>query len=206
MTEKELQQAGYLYKVDRELFALHVNAKRITRLLNSTLETEVERRRELVKELFAEAGEGSYIEPPFHCDYGYNISVGKRFFCNYDCVFLDCGKITVGDYVMMGPKVQIYTANHPIDPGVRQFGHDHGIPVKVGSNVWIGGGSVLCPGVTVGDNTVIGAGSVVTHDIPSGVVAAGNPCRVIRPVTQADTDYWQNQLALYRQLCDAPLV
>jgi len=206
MTEKELQQAGYLYKLDKELFSAHLKAKGITRLLNGTLETEVERRRELVRELFSEAGEGSYIEPPFHCDYGYNISVGKRFFCNYDCVFLDCGRITVGDYVMMGPKVQIYTANHPIDPDVRRFGHDHGIPVKVGSNVWIGGGSILCPGVTVGDNTVIGAGSVVTHDIPSGVVAAGNPCRVIRPVTQADTDYWQNQLELYRKLCDEPQV
>lgn len=206
MTEKELQQAGYLYKLDAALLAAHQNSKRITRLLNATLETEVARRRELVRELFAQAGEGAYIEPPFYCDYGYNVSVGKNFFCNYDCVFLDCGKITVGDFVMLGPKVQIYTANHPIDPDVRRFGHDHGIPVTVGSNVWIGGGSILCPGVTVGDNTVIGAGSVVTHDIPSGVVAAGNPCRVIRPVTEADTAYWQNQLALYRQLCAKPQV
>ncbi len=206
MTEKELQQAGYLYKLDAALLAAHQNSKRITRLLNATLETEVARRRELVRELFAQAGEGAYIEPPFYCDYGYNVSVGKNFFCNYDCVFLDCGKITVGDFVMLGPKVQIYTANHPIDPDVRRFGHDHGIPVTVGSNVWIGGGSILCPGVTVGDNTVIGAGSVVTHDIPSGVVAAGNPCRVIRPVTEADTAYWQNQLALYRQLCGKPQV
>lgn len=206
MTEKELQQAGYLYKLDAALLAAHQNSKRITRLLNATLETEVERRRELVRELFAQAGEGAYIEPPFYCDYGYNVSVGKNFFCNYDCVFLDCGKITVGDFVMLGPKVQIYTANHPIDPDVRRFGHDHGIPVTVGSNVWIGGGSILCPGVTVGDNTVIGAGSVVTHNIPAGVVAAGNPCRVIRPVTEADTQYWQDQLALYRQLCDKPQV
>lgn len=206
MREKELQQAGYLYKLDGELLAAHQNSKRITRLLNATLETEVDRRRELVRALFAQAGEGAYIEPPFYCDYGYNVSVGKNFFCNYDCVFLDCGKITIGDYVMLGPKVQIYTANHPIDPNVRRFGHDHGIPVTVGSNVWIGGGSILCPGVTIGDNTVIGAGSVVTKDIPSNVVAAGNPCRVIRPVTEADTQYWQDQLALYRQLCDEPQV
>lgn len=206
MNEQQLQQAGYIYKLDKTLFAAHMNSKRITRLLNATLETEVERRQELVQELFSHAGEGAYVDPPFYCDYGYNVSVGKRFYCNYDCVFLDCGKITIGDYVMLGPKVQIYTANHPIDPEVRRFAHDHGIPVTVGNDVWIGGGSILCPGVTVGDNTVIGAGSVVTHDIPANVVAAGNPCKVIRPITDADREYWQNQLALYRQLCDNPQV
>lgn len=200
MNEQQLQAEGYLYKLDETLFAAHLNAKRITRLLNATLETEVPRRRELVRELFAEAGEGSYVEPPFHCDYGYNVTVGKKFYCNYDCVFLDCGKITLGDHVMLGPKVQIYTANHPTDPEVRRFGHDQGIPVTVGNDVWIGGGSILCPGVTVGDGTVIGAGSVVTHDIPAGVVAAGNPCRVIRPITDEEKAYWQNQLSLYHQL------
>ena len=206
MNERQLQQAGYIYKLDEELFSAHLNSKRITRLLNATVETEVTRRKELVQELFSQAGENAYIEPPVYCDYGYNMTVGKNFFCNYDCAFLDCGKITIGDYVMLGPKVQIYTANHPIDPEVRRYGHDHGIPVTIGNDVWIGGGSIICPGVTIGDNTVIGAGSVVTRDIPSGVVAAGNPCRVIRPITEADTAYWQNQLTLYRQLCDHPQV
>ena len=206
MTEKELQQAGMLYKLDDDLLAAHWNSKRITRLLNATLESEVPRRKELVRELFAFAGENAYVEPPFYCDYGYNVSVGKNFFCNYDCVFLDCGKITIGDEVMFGPKVSLYTANHPIDPVVRSHHHDHGIPITVGSNVWIGGNTVVCPGVNIGDNTVIGAGSVVTHDIPANVVAAGNPCRVIRPITADDTAYWNEQLRLYRQLCDHPQV
>ena len=204
MNEQQLQAEGYLYKLDKTLFAAHLNAKRITRLLNATEESEVDKRKGLVQELFARAGEGAYIEPPFHCDYGYNVSVGKSFYCNYDCVFLDCGKITIGDYVMLGPKVQIYTANHPIDPEVRRLNHDQGIPVTVGNDVWIGGGSILCPGVTVGDGSVIGAGSVVTHNIPAGVVAAGNPCRVIRPITDRDRTLWQEQLALYRSLCDEP--
>jgi maltose O-acetyltransferase len=206
MTEKELQQAGKLYLLDNELRNAHYNSKRITRLLSATLETEVSRRKELVQELFGSAGEDAYVEPPFFCDYGYNTHVGKHFYCNYDCVFLDCGKITIGDYVMLGPKVSLYTANHPIDPVVRRYHHDQGLPITIGDNVWIGGNTVVCPGVTIGENTVIGAGSVVTHDIPANVVAAGNPCKVIRPITQADTDYWENQLQLYRQLCNDPQV
>jgi len=206
MTEKELQQSGHLYLLDEQLRTAHYNSKRITRLLNGTLETEVDKRKALVRELFAFAGENAYVEPPFYCDYGYNVSVGRNFFCNYDCVFLDCGRITIGDDVMFGPKVSLYTANHPIDPAVRSFHHDHGSPITIGSRVWIGGNTVVCPGVTIGENTVIGAGSVVTHDIPANVVAAGNPCRVIRPITQADSDYWENQLQLYRQLCDDPQV
>ena len=204
MTERELQQKGMLYGLDEELLALHNNSKRITRLLNSTLETERARRRELVQELFASAGEGAYIEPPFYCDYGVNTSVGKNFYCNYDCVFLDCGKITVGNNVMLGPKVALYAVNHAIDPAVRSQGHDYPVPITIGSNVWIGGSVVVCPGVTIGDNTVIGAGSVVTKDIPSNVVAAGNPCRVIRPITQEDTDYWNRQLELRRRMAELP--
>ena len=206
MTERQLQQSGMLYKLDEDLRNAHYNAMRITRLLNQTPETQPETKQKLVQELFSHAGEDAYVETPFFCDFGYNISVGDLFFCNYDCVFLDCGKITIGDHVMLGPKVAIYTANHPIDPTVRNLGHDHGIPVTIGSNVWIGGNTVICPGVTVGDNTVIGAGSVVTKDIPANVVAAGNPCRVIRPITEDDSAYWNDQLRLYRQLCDAPQV
>ena len=204
MTERELQQNGMLYRPDAELMGLHNNAKRITRLLNNTSETERPRRMELVQELFASAGEGSYIEPPFFCDYGYNTTVGKNFYGNYDCVFLDCGKITIGDYVMLGPKVALYAVNHPIDPAVRQYHHDFPLPITIGNHVWIGGSTVVCPGVTIGDNTVIGAGSVVTKDIPPNVVAAGNPCRVIRSITQEDTVYWEQQLDLYRQFCDDP--
>jgi len=206
MTERELQQAGHLYMLNEELLAAHQNSKRITRLLNATLETEVARRKELVQELFAEAGPGSYIEPPFYCDYGYNVKVGENFYCNYDCVFLDCGHITIGDHVMFGPKVSLYTASHPIDAAVRKYHHDLGIPITIGDNVWIGGNTVVCPGVTIGENTVIGAGSVVTHDIPANVVAAGNPCRVLHPISQEITDHWNGELETYRTLCDEPQV
>lgn len=204
MTNRELQQNGMLYCVDEQMMGYHNNSKRITRLLNSTLETERDRRMELVQELFASAGEGSYIEPPFYCDYGMNTRVGKRFYCNYDCVFLDCGSITIGDDVMLGPKVALYAVNHPIDPVVRNYKQDFPLPITIGNNVWIGGSSVVCPGVTIGDNTVIGAGSVVTKDIPANVVAAGNPCRVIRPITQEDSKYWQHQLERYRSNSDDP--
>jgi len=204
MTEQELQQKGMLYKPDAALMKLHNKAKSICRALNCTLETERPRRMELVKALFASAGNGSYIEPPFFCDYGYNTTVGEKFYANYDCVFLDCGKITIGNFVMLGPKVALYAVNHPIDPGVRQYHHDFPLPITIGNHVWIGGSTVVCPGVTIGDNTVIGAGSVVTKDIPANVVAAGNPCRVIRPITEEDKVYWEQQLELYRQNCDDP--
>ena len=206
MTEKELQQTGHLYKLNEELWDLHVHAMRMTRILNNLPDDQTDQKKALVQKLFAHAGKDAYVEAPFYCDYGYNISVGDYFFSNYDCVFLDCGRITIGDHVMLGPKVSIYTANHPIDPIVRNYNHDMGIPVTIGSNVWIGGNTVICPGVTIGDNTVIGAGSVVTKDIPANVVAAGNPCRVIRPITEEDTRYWNEQLALYRKLCDNPQV
>lgn len=200
MTGRELQEKGYMYLVDDGLMQIHNNAKRLTRLLNATLETQRDARCALVKELFAQAGDGSYIEPPFHCDFGCNTYVGKNFYCNYDCVFLDCGRITIGDNVMLGPKVALYAVNHAIDPAIRVYHHDCPKPITIGDNVWIGGSAVVCPGVTIGENTVIGAGSVVTKDIPANVVAAGNPCRVIRPITQADTDYWQQQLALSNRL------
>lgn len=199
MTARELQQKGCLYPLDEELLQAHLNAMRITRLLNAVPETGRQEKMQLARELFADAGEGTYVETPFYCDYGCNIRVGKNFFCNYDCVFLDCGPITIGDNVMLGPKVALYAVNHPIDPVVRSTFYDFPKPITIGNNVWIGGSAVVCPGVTIGDNTVIGAGSVVTKDIPANVVAAGNPCRVIRPITQADTDYWNRQLALTRQ-------
>ncbi len=194
MTQHQRQQAGLLYGLDEELLALHNNAKRITRELNATLETEREKRSALARELFASAGEGCYIEPPFYCDYGCNTRVGENFYCNYDCVFLDCGKITLGDNVMLGPKVTLYAVGHAIDPEVRRLGQDFPLDITVGSNVWIGGSVVVCPGVKIGENAVIGAGSVVTKDIPADVVAGGNPCRVIRPITQADREFWQEQL------------
>ena len=202
MTSREMQKQGYLYPLDKELLDAHNRAKSITRRLNATLDTQREERSALAKELFASAGEGAYIEPPFHCDFGFNTHVGKAFYCNYDCVFLDCGTITIGDHVMLGPKVALYAVSHPIDPAVRSLGYDYPMDITIGDRVWIGGSVVVCPGVTIGDNTIIGAGSVVTKDIPANVVAAGNPCRVIRPITEEDTAYWNRQLELTRQLSD----
>jgi maltose O-acetyltransferase len=120
------------------------------------------------------------IQPSFRCDYGYNLLIGRNVFINYDCVFLDCNRITIGDDVQIGPAVQIYTAQHPTDAETRRSGLESALPVTVGDNVWIGGGAILCPGVTIGADTVIGAGSVVTRDLPPGVIAVGNPCRVLR--------------------------
>jgi maltose O-acetyltransferase len=132
--------------------------------------------------LFGEFGEGSVVMAPFQCDYGYNIRIGRNGFVNYDCVFLDCAPITIGDDVQIGPAVQLYTATHPVDAAIRRAGPEYALPITIGSGVWIGGGSIVLPGVNIGANTLIGAGSVVTRDIPAGVVAAGNPCRVLRSV------------------------
>ena len=161
MTAREMQSAGMLYTLDDDLWQQHLKSKRITRALNATLETENDKRRELVQQLFGSAGEGSYIEPPFYCDYGCNTHVGKYFYCSYDCAFLDCGRITLGDRVMLGPKVGLYAVNHPIDPEVRATGLEYAKPITIGDNVWIGGSATVCPGAVIGSNVVIGAGSVI---------------------------------------------
>ena len=144
----------------------------------------------LLKDLFGKTGERLFVEPPFHCDYGWNIAVGENFFANYNLTILDVGKVTIGDNVQIAPNVSIYTAGHPVHPASRNSGYEYGIPVTIGSNVWIGGSVVILPGVTIGDNAVIGAGSVVTKDIPADHIAAGNPCRVLRKITEEDRKYY----------------
>lgn len=144
----------------------------------------------MIKEILGKTGENVFIEQPFHCDYGKNIEVGENFFANYNAVILDVGKVTIGKNVMFAPNVSIYTAGHPIHPDSRNSGYEYGIPVTIGDNVWVGGNVVICPGVTIGNNVVIGAGSVVTKDIPDNVIAAGNPCRVIREITEEDRKYY----------------
>lgn len=181
MTEKENMLAGVLYlAADAELAAERRKARLLTRLYNATTEDEEETRHQILNEWFGKVGAGVQIEPPFRCDYGYNIRVGDNFYANFACVILDCNLVEIGDNVLLAPNVQIYAAYHPIDPGERLTGRELAAPVNIGNNVWIGGGAIICPGVMIGDNTTIGAGSVVVKDIPANVVAVGNPCRVIR--------------------------
>ena len=180
-TEKQKMLAGELYiAADPELTAERANARRLTRLLNQSLETEHDQRTAILTELFGRIGPNVEIEPPFYCDYGKFIFAGDHLYMNFGCVILDCAEVHIGDHVMFAPYVQIYAAHHPIDAKLRTSGPELASPIHIGNNVWIGGGAIVCPGVTIGDNTTIGAGSVVCKDIPANVVAAGNPCRVIR--------------------------
>ncbi len=143
-----------------------------------------------IRKILGSAGKNVTILPPFHCDYGFNIKVGDNFFANYNFTVLDVAEVTIGDNVFVAPNVSIYTAGHPIHPKARNSMYEYGISVTIGSDCWLGGNVVICPGVTIGSGTVIGAGSVVTHDIPANVVAAGNPCRVIREITDEDIKYY----------------
>lgn len=144
----------------------------------------------LLGELFGKVGQNVWLEPPFHCDYGWNIEVGDNFFANYNLTILDVGKVTIGKNAMIAPNVSIYTAGHPIHPDSRNSGYEYGLPITIGDNVWIGGSVVILPGVTIGNDVVIGGGSVVTKDLPDHVLAAGNPCRVIRAITEEDRKFY----------------
>ena len=147
-------------------------------------------RTKLIKAILGKTGDQIHIEAPFRCDYGYNIEVGENFYANYNLIILDVGKVRIGDNAQIAPNVGIYTAGHPIHPDSRNSGYEYGIDITIGNNVWIGANSVILPGVTIGDNAVIGAGSVVSKDIPSDVIAVGNPCRVIRKITEEDRDFY----------------
>ena len=180
-SELKKMLSGELYlATDPELVAMRTQARRLTRLFNNSTEEEVSLRNELLQELFGRAGSKVTIEPPFYCDYGSNIFAEDELFMNFGCVILDCAEVHIGTSVLCGPNVQIYTATHPLDAELRASGPELAKPIRIGNRVWIGGGSIICPGVSIGDNSTIGAGSVVTKDIPANVFAAGNPCRVIR--------------------------
>ena len=180
-TEKQKMLAGEPYRsTDPQLVAERQNARRLTRLYNATTEQQSEKRVQLLRELFGTVNSTIEIEPPFHCDYGYNIHAGENFYMNFNCVILDCCPVHIGNNVLCAPAVQIYTATHPTAHKIRLSGLEFAAPVRIGHNVWIGGGAIICPGVTIGDNTTIAAGSVVVKDIPAHVVAGGNPCRIIR--------------------------
>jgi len=185
-TEKEKMLAGELYlAADAELTKGRENARRLTRVFNETLETELSERTTLLKELFGSVGENIYVEPSLRCDYGSNIHVGENFYANFDSVFLDVCEIRIGDNCMMAPGVHIYTATHPLDPAERNSGVEYGKPVTIGNNVWIGGRAVINPGVTIGHNVVIASGAVVVKDVPDNVVVGGNPARVIKEIDVA---------------------
>lgn len=187
MTEKEKQQAGMLYNGnDRELIAERVNAKKLCAEYNAATYNDFQKKERLLDRLLALRGENTWIEANFFCDYGYNIIIGDNFYANHNCVILDCAEVSFGDNVFIGPNCGFYTAGHPLNAAQRNSGLEFAKPIKVGNNVWIGGNVCVMPGVTIGDNVVIGGGSVVTKDIPSGTVAVGNPCKVIREITDKD--------------------
>jgi len=179
-TERDKMLAGELYDpFDPELVAARIRARDLCQTLNATREREEEARRRVLRELFGAGGEEVWMQPPFFCDYGTNIFLGKRVFFNFNCVVLDVCEVRIGDFTLFGPAAQIYTATHPLEAELRRS-QEFGKPVTIGSDVWVGGAAVICPGVTIGSRSVIGAGSVVTRDVPDGVFAAGNPCRVVR--------------------------
>ena len=180
-TEKEKMIAGELYQAfGEELFGERQHAKRLCRHFNETTEEQMAERDAILRELLGSCGPNVFIEPSFRCDYGYNLHVGRNFYANYDLVVLDCCEVRIGDNCMIAPRVSIFTAAHPLDAPTRISGFEFAKPITIGDNVWIGGHAVINPGVTIGDNVVIAAGAVVTKDVPSNVVVAGVPARVIR--------------------------
>lgn len=190
MTEKEKMLAGKLYSAeDEELSALRRKARNLCWQYNQTNEDQKQLRRSILDELIGSKGKNPNIKPSFRCDYGFNISVGDNFYANYDCIILDVAPVTIGHNVMFGPRVCVYTAGHPLDPEIRISGLEYGHPVSIGDNVWIGGNTVINPGVSIGNNVVIGSGSVVTRDIPDNVLAVGNPCRILRRITEEDKGF-----------------
>ncbi len=180
-TEREKMLANEPYiATDRELVEMQITAQHLLYTFNLSLPNEVEKRCEMIQALLGAVGQNPIIQPPFRCDYGCHIYAGDNLYINYDCIILDCNKVYIGNNVLIAPKVQLYTAYHPLDPEIRKSGLEMAAPIMIGDQVWLGGGAIVCPGVTIGENTTIGAGSVVTKDMPANVVAAGNPCRVIR--------------------------
>lgn len=177
--EKAKMLAGALYRpADPEIVADQLRCHLLLHAYNATLPTEAERRTALLRELLGGIGESTVLRPPFHCDYGYNIRVGGGVSLNFGCVLLDVAVIEIGDLCQIGPLVQIVTADHPRDPALRRLGYESGAAVRIGSNVWIGAGAIVLPGVSIGDDAIVGAGSVVTRDVPAGATVMGNPARV----------------------------
>ena len=191
----ERMNAGKLhYYDDPEINAAALSGQLLLARYNATAPDEEELRARMLPELLGKVGSPCTVKPPFRCDYGKHITVGKRFYANSYCTIIDVAPVTIGDNVLLGPNVQIITAGHPIHPDSRNSKYEYGIPITIGDNVWIGAGAIILPGVNIGSNTVIGAGAVVTKDVPDGVVAAGNPCRIIKEITEEDKKYYYKNL------------
>lgn len=185
LTEKQKMLTGEMYDAaDPQLTADRRRARDLCKSLNDSTDSEQELRERIIRELFGSAGDAVWIEPPFYCDYGFNITLGSKVYFNFNCVILDPASVIIGSNVLFGPAVQVYTASHPMSASERRTGLEFARPVEIGSDVWVGGGAIICPGVRIGPGSVIGAGSVVTHDIPAGVFASGNPCRIIRQLDE----------------------
>lgn len=180
---------GMAYISDKSVMEQQKKARELTQKLNTMDRSDFEGLQSVVKKLLGKS-ENAWINPPFYCDYGFNIEVGKNLFINYNCTILDVAKVKIGDNVLIGPNVSIYTAGHPIHADTRKTGYEYGAPITIGDNVWIGGNSIILPDVTVGSNSVIAAGSVVTKDVPEWTVVAGNPARVIKEITNEDKQYY----------------
>lgn len=181
-TERDKMLAGTLYDpMDAELIAGRERARNLCAALNATGEADQTGRRRILKDLFGAGGDSVWMQPPFYCDYGSNIELGERVFFNFNCVVLDVCPVHIGDFTLFGPAVQILTPMHPFDAALRRR-QEYGKPIRIGADVWVGGGALILAGVSIGSGAVIGAGSVVTRDVPEGVLAAGNPCRVVREI------------------------
>ncbi len=194
-TEKQKMLAGQPYLAnDPELVAERQSAKELVFDLNNLRPTLLEERNTILRKLLGKTSSNFYVEPPFRCDYGYNIELGSNFYANYNLVILDCAKVTIGNNVFIAPNVGIYTAGHPLHAHLRNQELEFALSITIGNNVWIGGNVVINPGVTIGNNTVIGSGSVVTRNIPANVLAVGNPCKVLRAITEEDSLYYYKGL------------
>ena len=191
MTEWERMRKGLVYNdFDEDLFNRRVAAKKLFKAYNKTDDEDVELRNKILRQLFNDIGKNVWIEPDFRCEFGKNITIDDDVYINFGCIILDCAEVTIGSHTLIGPNAGLYAANHSTDATERINGGCYGRPIRIGKNVWLGGDVKIVGGVTVGDNTIIGAGSIVTKDIPSNVIAVGNPCKVIREITEKDkTDY-----------------
>ncbi len=192
MTQKERMEQGMLYDPgDETIISEQFEAAEILYDFNMSRPSELEKRTQLMKCMFAEIGENCYIEPPFHANWsGRHIHIGNGVYANFNLTIVDDGEVFIGDHVMFGPNVTIATAGHPVLPPLRKRGIQYNLPIHIGNNVWIGAGAIVLPGITIGDNSVIGAGSVVTKDVPEDVVAVGNPCKVMRTINERDKEYY----------------